>query len=58
MGDAIYIGKEELSHRRNKQQNKVAKLEERKALVHSTGTKGANLEGEFLLCVFATLSIT
>ena len=38
---------------RNKQWNNVAKLEEWKALVDSTGTKGANLEDKFLFYVFA-----
>ena len=33
---------------RNKQWNNIAKLEERKVLVDSTGTKGANLEDNFL----------
>ena len=32
---------------RNKQHSNIAKLEERKALVDSTGTKGANLEEMF-----------
>ena len=36
----------------------MAKLEEWKALVDSTGTKGANLEDEFLVYVFTAFSIT
>ena len=41
---------------RNKQNN-IGKLEECKTLVHSTGTKGANLEEKFLIYVFAAFSI-
>ena len=41
---------------RNKQYNNIAKLEEWKALVDTTGSKGANLE--CLFYVFAAFSIT
>ena len=36
----------------------MAKLEESKALVESTGTSGANLDDTFLFHVFAAFSIT
>ena len=36
----------------------MAKLEECKAFVDSTGTKGANLEDKILFHVFAAFSIT
>ena len=36
----------------------VTKLEERKAFIDSTGTKGANLDDKFLFHVFAAFSIT
>ena len=37
----------------NKQQNNIAKLEERKAFIDSIGTKDANLKDKFFLHVFA-----
>ena len=42
----------------SEQQNTIAKLEEWKALVDSTETKGANLGDKFLFYVLAAFSIT